>query len=158
MTEQLVPQPGPRTGATGETAPSPPGKAVLYRKLAAVLAEVERVPKNGVNQFFHYRYATESDLVDVLRPALAKNGIAVFFTVVGIETIDMKGHKQGDLTRVQYEYRTLDGQLFTCVARDLDDARARCADWLVSVAVHRSVARLSSRLADRLADQEPIRG
>ena len=61
-------------------------------------------------------------------------------------------------TRVQYEYRTLDGQLFTCLARDLDDARARCADWLVSVAVHRSVARLSSRLADRLADQEPIRG
>lgn len=76
------------------------GKATLFKHMAEVLAEVERVKKNGFNKFFNYRYATESDLVDVLRPALAKHHIAVFFTVLDIQTIDMKGAKNGDIARI----------------------------------------------------------
>jgi hypothetical protein len=32
--------------------------------------------------------------------------------------------------RVQYDYRTPDGELFSCVAKSLDDARARRDEWL----------------------------
>lgn len=32
--------------------------------------------------------------------------------------------------RVQYDYRHVDGKLFSCVARTLDDARARRDHWI----------------------------
>lgn len=31
---------------------------------------------------------------------------------------------------VQYDYRTLDGELFTCVRDTLDACRLACAEWL----------------------------
>jgi hypothetical protein len=68
--------------------------APLFKKMAGVLADVHRVQKNGHNTFFKYDYATESDLVDVLRPALAKAGVAIFVNVVDIETRPL------DITRV----------------------------------------------------------
>jgi hypothetical protein len=33
-------------------------------------------------------------------------------------------------TRVQYDYRTLDGHLFSCIAKTLEDARARRDAWI----------------------------
>ena len=33
-------------------------------------------------------------------------------------------------TRVQYDYRHTDGKLFSCVAKTLDDARARRDQWI----------------------------
>ena len=43
--------------------------------IAAVLAEVHRVPKNGRNDFHKYDYVTESDLVDHLREKLAEQDL-----------------------------------------------------------------------------------
>jgi hypothetical protein len=34
--------------------------------------------------------------------------------------------------RVQYDYRTLDEELFSCVAKSLDEARQRRDNWLMS--------------------------
>ena len=44
----------------------------LVRKLAEVMAAVERVPKNGRNEFHKYDYATESDITTAVRAELAK--------------------------------------------------------------------------------------
>lgn len=35
-------------------------------------------------------------------------------------------------TRVQYDYRTPDGELFSCIGLDLDDCRARRDAWLAA--------------------------
>ena len=32
--------------------------------------------------------------------------------------------------RIQYDYRTRDGKLFSCVAKSLEDARARRDAWI----------------------------
>lgn len=34
-------------------------------------------------------------------------------------------------TRIQYDYRTLSGRLFSCVAKSLDEARERRAKWMI---------------------------
>jgi len=39
-----------------------------------------------------------------------------------------------DRRPVQYDYRTEDGRLFSCVAQNLDDARKRRDAWLQEVA------------------------
>ena len=43
---------------------------------------------------------------------------------------------RADRRLVQYDYRTPDGRLFSCVAQNLDDARKRKDAWL-----HKEVAR-----------------
>jgi len=53
----------------------------LATAIAAVLADVHRVPKNGRNEFHKYDYVTESDLVDHLREKLAEQGVAIFPSV-----------------------------------------------------------------------------
>lgn len=37
------------------------------------------------------------------------------------------------LRRVQYDYRRNDGELFTCIARSLEEARAKRDDWLSQI-------------------------
>lgn len=39
-------------------------------------------------------------------------------------------HLRKNATRVQYDYRHTDGKLFSCVAKTLDDARARRDQWI----------------------------
>lgn len=59
--------------------------ANLVGKLALVMAAVERVPKNGWNDFHKYHYATEADLSDAVRSNLAKQGVMLIPTVDKIE-------------------------------------------------------------------------
>jgi hypothetical protein len=54
----------------------------LIKKLAEIMGEVERVPKNGNNSFQNYKYAMEADLVDEIRPKLAKRNIMVLPTLI----------------------------------------------------------------------------
>jgi len=61
---------------TTETKPT-----TLIEKLAAVMAAVERVPKNGWNDFHKYHYATEADLSDAVRSNLARYGVMLIPTV-----------------------------------------------------------------------------
>ena len=39
-------------------------------------------------------------------------------------------HLRKNATRVQYDYRHTDGKLFSCVAKTLEDARAKRDPWL----------------------------
>lgn len=43
--------------------------------ICKVMLAVKRVPKNGRNKFHGYDYATEADLVSVIRPAMAEAGL-----------------------------------------------------------------------------------
>lgn len=56
--------------------------AKLFGKMAAVMGEVGRVAKNGQNTEQRYAYTTEADLLDEVRPLMAKHGIAFFPSVV----------------------------------------------------------------------------
>lgn len=86
----------PKGGPDSATA----GQAVLFAKMAKVLSEVERVPKNGRNSFHNYHYVTEADLVEALRGLLAKNGLCLFVGATNAEVrlVDAKG---GPVTTVQ---------------------------------------------------------
>lgn len=54
-----------------------PPAATLYKHLAEVMAAVDRVPKNGVNAFHGYKFATEADISAAIRMELSKRNIAV---------------------------------------------------------------------------------
>jgi|SRR5690606_16106923 len=73
----------------------------IYSKILQVMKEVEKVPKNGYNQFHKYYYATESDLTESIRPILIDAGLAFFATV-----LDQK--REGEFTKVKMEFTLAD--------------------------------------------------
>lgn len=66
--------------AGGSGAVSPPVRS-LVRKLAEIMALVERVPKNGHNTFQNYKYATEADIAAAVRSAMAERNLMLFPSV-----------------------------------------------------------------------------
>lgn len=83
------------------------GKALLFKKMSLALAEVQRIPKTGFNKFHDYKYATEGDILDGIRPILADVGLAVFPTVEketrAIYTYYSKGYEKGSKTVTKVE-------------------------------------------------------
>jgi hypothetical protein len=57
-------------------------KVGLYTRLSKILADIGNVPKSGFNDHFKYNYVMESDLADVIRPLLAKNGIGLIYDCI----------------------------------------------------------------------------
>jgi hypothetical protein len=55
-----------------------PGRASLFSKMAKVMSLVNRVPKNGMNAFHKYKYATTDDVADIIREAMAEANLALF--------------------------------------------------------------------------------
>lgn len=76
-------------------------KPGIYTKMAKVMKEVGRVPKNGYNSYHKYEYVTESDLVDEVRGILADEGIAFFSTVLDQE-------RSGEFTKVKMKFVMVD--------------------------------------------------
>jgi hypothetical protein len=82
--------------------------------LAEVANEIGRVPKNGYNSFHKYQYVMEADLVDHVRPLLAKRNVFIV-PRVGVrgqgEHYTDYAHEIDDdrLTSIVYEYEILDG-------------------------------------------------
>lgn len=67
---------------------------LLYKKIFEVQHSVGVVAKKGRNEFHKYDYATEADVLAVLRPALKKAGLAITSSVTARETkpvTDAKG-------------------------------------------------------------------
>lgn len=73
----------------------------IYSKILKVMKEVERVPKNGYNEFHKYYYATESDLTEHIRPILIDAGLAFFSTV-------LEQSREGEFTKVKMEFTLAD--------------------------------------------------
>lgn len=57
--------------------------ASVVGAMTKIMGEIERLPKNGWNDFHRYYYPTESDVMDTVRPLCAKHGLAVIPNVVG---------------------------------------------------------------------------
>ncbi len=84
----------------------------LLKKLGVAQAEIERCPKNGYNKFHRYEYATESDVSDHIRPILAKHGLTIIPSVVGVQdfTRETNNGKVYRITRVEMQVTVTDGE------------------------------------------------
>lgn len=103
-TGEVIPFPAPAPARPAfVTVGEPKSLTTLFAKMAKVLSEVARVEKAGENTQQNYRYATASDLLDTVRPLLAKNGIAFFPTVVGSDQ-KREGKKVSTRVEIQTAY------------------------------------------------------
>ncbi len=83
----------------------------LVRKLANVMGAVERVAKNGVNQFHKYSYATEADITQAVRGEMATQGVMMIPTVESIEWAEVvtNSQKKERLCTAHFLFTLLDG-------------------------------------------------
>lgn len=69
----------------------------IAKKLVAVMNECSHVIKNGVNEYYHYKYATAEDVLQKVNESLTKNKIASI-VVPSIESIadvtNLKGNTE----------------------------------------------------------------
>jgi hypothetical protein len=75
------------------------GFARLATAIAAVMAEIQPVEKEGWNDFHKYRYAKMQDLSRELTPLMGKHGIVIFQTEEGREMFD-----EGKAVAVRYRF------------------------------------------------------
>jgi hypothetical protein len=73
----------------------------LYQKIAAVMAEVEKIPKHGRNDHFGYDFVQEVDLTEHLRKLLVKHGLVILPSLDSIE-------RDGNLTTARMTYVIVD--------------------------------------------------
>lgn len=84
----------------------------LAEKMARVMGQINRVPKNGFNKFFGYAYASESDITDAVRGLLAEQGVFIFSSVRNVtqtSETDAKG-KPYTKTVVWIDFTFADGE------------------------------------------------
>lgn len=74
-------------------------KRSLVRKLAEVMAAVDRIPKSGHNNFHNYDYAMEADITSAVRGELAKRHVMLIPSVTKTEFIEGKNAK-GNVERI----------------------------------------------------------
>lgn len=83
-------------------------KGNVLTALHTVMEKVGYVQKKGENKFHHYKYASEADLLEVLRPAMVEAGLLLIPNVSNLSEIDQYGntnvtveytlaHKDGDI-------------------------------------------------------------
>lgn len=51
----------------------------LYTRLARILGKIEKIPKEGYNDYHEYKYVKEDTLTEQIRPMLAEEGISLIF-------------------------------------------------------------------------------
>jgi hypothetical protein len=88
----------------------------LITKLAAIMAAVERIPKRGHNDFHHYDYATEADIVSAIRHELASRHVMLLPAITGT-TRDAVGEKGSVLTTLTMEMTFVDGETGETITR-----------------------------------------
>ena len=74
-----------------QTEPLSPDQQIIVA-LHNVMREVNYVQKKGENDFHGYKYATEADVLDRLRPALVKNGLIMIPSVQQVSSVDANGN------------------------------------------------------------------
>lgn len=80
-------------------------KRSLVRKLAEVMAAVDRIPKSGHNSFHNYDYAMEADITSAVRGELAKRQVMMIPSVTKTEFIEGKNAK-GNVERIYTVHAT----------------------------------------------------
>ena len=93
----------------------PETKKLLITKLSDIMQSVERIPKNGWNDFHKYKYATEADVADHCRKLIADHHIIMTTDVESAEIINMESTdkigaiKSTPITRLRMRFRFYDG-------------------------------------------------
>lgn len=84
----------------------------LVSKLAEVMKQVGRIPKRGENKFHNYKYATEADVSDHVRDALAERKIILIPNVKSYTFRDhvTSGGKKEYIVTVEVEFTFYDGE------------------------------------------------
>lgn len=80
----------------------------LAKKMAEVMAAVNRIPKRGRNEFHKYDYATEADIVEAIRGELAQRHVILLPAITG-KTRTPVGEKGSVLTELDMAFTFLDG-------------------------------------------------
>jgi hypothetical protein len=78
--------------APTETTETFSPEAVILRAMNEVMQEAGYVQKTGNNDFHNYRYATEADVLERLRPAMVKHGLILIPSVQQVSSIDQYGN------------------------------------------------------------------
>lgn len=84
----------------------------VAKKIAAVMADVEKLVRDGVNKQQHYRYATEAAVMAATHGPMAKHNLAIFPSIVDFTTILLGYTEKGNpyfLTTVIMRFRIEDG-------------------------------------------------
>ncbi|MFQ7233250.1 MAG: ERF family protein [Enterococcus hulanensis] len=83
----------------------------LMHKLVEITAAVERIPKNGHNDFHHYDYALESDIKDVVRKEMAERSLIMIPNELSRSTTQIQS-KSGtqQLVTLEIEYTVNDAE------------------------------------------------
>ena len=68
-----------------KTTGEPKDLASLYKKMATVMASLQRIPKRGYNAFHKYEYVTDSDVMDAVRSGMGTAGVGFFSNLVDME-------------------------------------------------------------------------
>lgn len=76
-----------------------PAPATLVGAIAAIMADVHTVAKNGVNKFHGYRYARMEDILQEITPLLGRHGLVVFQSETGRAMFD-----EDNVIAVEYSF------------------------------------------------------
>ena len=90
--------------------------SALALKLIEIMESVERIPKNGWNNFHNYAYATEADIADALRSELSSRKVLLLPSVTGSER-DFVGDKGRVLTHLAMEFTFMDAETGETITR-----------------------------------------
>lgn len=91
-------------------------KARLFAKLAKVMSGMSRIPKNGVNTHFSYKFVKAEDVADKVRESLSAEGVAFFAEIDGFEirtteyTNNKGERKVANKTFVRFVFTFADGE------------------------------------------------
>lgn len=80
-------------------------KAGLLQKIANVYASSTLVVKGGFNPHFKYKYVTEADILEMIRPLLVENRLLVLPTTRRTET---RGNEGGNITELEIDFEIFD--------------------------------------------------
>jgi hypothetical protein len=83
--------------------------AKIATALHNVMAKVSYVQKGGENKFHGYKYASEADLLEKLRPALIEEGLILIPSVEMVRPMDEHGNTVVDM---KYEIVHKDGDIW----------------------------------------------
>jgi len=83
--------------------------ASIMGRMALVMGDMERVKKNGKNKFHGYDYATESDLLDAVRPSMAKHGLVLLPSQKTVSPPDAFGNVT---VTMEYTLASVDGAVW----------------------------------------------
>lgn len=99
------------SGSHRGVSPSP----TLVKKLAAVMAAVKNVEKDGYNSFHKYNYASEAAIVAAVRQELASRHVMMTTSIR-----DAKMHKgdKGIVTELWFTFTFHDGESGECLSLD----------------------------------------